>query len=133
MLPATVATSLSQSAYTPTPVVHSAATIKGGNYGHKPRNATKDGERDMQCDILSKVCKRACKGCGLKIRTGSSALQSSVGGAVLLIVLSVFPDGLSSVLCPGISSGVVVEMAPVPSEGEPMAPRARRGYSSDLG
>ncbi len=102
---------------------------KGRPYGYEPQNTTREGECELQCDL--KVYLRCAsvhaRVCGLKIRTGSSALQSSVGGAVLLLVLSVFSDGLSSVLCPGIRSGVVVvgggvvEMAPEPSEGEPVA------------
>ncbi len=96
----------------------------------------------MQCDtkVYRKCAKRACRNCGLKIRTGSSArVIQRVCGAVSLIVLSVFSDRFPSMLCPEVSSSMVVvgdivdEVAPVSSEGRPMAPLARRGYSSDLG
>ncbi len=33
----------------------------------------------------------------------------------------------------GVVDGGVVAVAPGPSEGDPVAPLARRGYSSDLG
>ncbi len=88
----------------------------------------------MQCDtkVYRKCAKRACRGCSLKIRTGSSArVIQRVCGAVSLIVLSVFSDRFPSMLCPEVSSGMVV-VGDIVDEVAP-AEAGRWGYSSDLG
>ncbi len=93
VLPATVATSPSLSAYTRIPVAHSAATTKGGNDGHKPRNATKVGGGDMQYDtqVYLKCASVHAGVCGIKNRTGG-APSSSVCDVVIPMVTSVFSD-----------------------------------------
>ncbi len=95
-MPATVATSLSQSAYTPTPVVHSAATTKGSLTAMKP-NTTKEGKCDMQCEYLSKVTKVCMQGVVVSRIELVVRLHPSVGSAAFDNILSI-SDEFSSVM-----------------------------------